>query len=89
MAEGWTRYLANERCTVKSAGIEAHGRNLRAIAVMKETDVDIFQCSGQSEPLKEGIRAAGGTPVEFGSIVVTDGIAMGMPLCVPGMMDPP
>lgn len=28
-------------------------------------------------PLKEGIRAAGATPVEFGSIVVTDGIAMG------------
>jgi dihydroxy-acid dehydratase len=30
-----------------------------------------------AKPLKEGIRAAGGTPVEFGSIVVTDGIAMG------------
>jgi len=30
-----------------------------------------------AEPLKEGIRAAGGTPFEFGSIVVTDGIAMG------------
>jgi len=27
--------------------------------------------------VKEGIRAAGGTPVEFGSIVVTDGISMG------------
>jgi dihydroxy-acid dehydratase len=30
-----------------------------------------------AEPLKEGIRAAGGTPLEFGSIVVTDGISMG------------
>ena len=30
-----------------------------------------------AEPLKEGIRAAGGTPVEFGSIVVSDGISMG------------
>jgi len=30
-----------------------------------------------AEPLKEGIRAAGGTPFEFGSIVVTDGISMG------------
>ncbi|HET6565259.1 MAG TPA: dihydroxy-acid dehydratase [Xanthomonadales bacterium] len=30
-----------------------------------------------AEYVKEGIRAAGGTPVEFGSIVVTDGIAMG------------
>jgi dihydroxy-acid dehydratase len=30
-----------------------------------------------AEPLREGIREAGGTPVEFGSIVVTDGISMG------------
>jgi dihydroxy-acid dehydratase len=30
-----------------------------------------------AEHVKEGIRAAGGTPVEFGSIVVTDGISMG------------
>lgn len=30
-----------------------------------------------AEYVKEGIRAAGGTPVEFGSIVVTDGISMG------------
>ena len=27
--------------------------------------------------VKEGIRAAGGTPIEFNSITVTDGIAMG------------
>jgi dihydroxy-acid dehydratase len=30
-----------------------------------------------AEPLKEGIRAAGGTPIEFGAIVVSDGISMG------------
>src|SRR5712691_5162012 len=30
-----------------------------------------------AEKVKEGIRAAGGTPIEFGSITVTDGIAMG------------
>ncbi len=28
-------------------------------------------------PLKEGVRAAGGTPIEFNTILVTDGIAMG------------
>ncbi|TVQ41887.1 MAG: dihydroxy-acid dehydratase [Wenzhouxiangella sp.] len=28
-------------------------------------------------PLKDGIRAAGGTPIEFNTILVTDGIAMG------------
>ena len=30
-----------------------------------------------AERVKEGIRAAGGTPIEFNSITVTDGIAMG------------
>ncbi len=30
-----------------------------------------------AEKVKEGIRAAGGTPFEFGTICVTDGIAMG------------
>ena len=30
-------------------------------------------------PVKEGIRAAGGTPIEFNTIVVTDGITMGTP----------
>jgi dihydroxy-acid dehydratase len=30
-----------------------------------------------AEKVKQGIRAAGGTPIEFASITVTDGIAMG------------
>jgi dihydroxy-acid dehydratase len=42
---------------------------------------DVTPCNAHlrllAEPLKEGIRAAGGTPFEFGSIVVTDGISMG------------
>ena len=29
------------------------------------------------DKVKEGIRAAGGTPVEFNTIVVSDGISMG------------
>ena len=32
-----------------------------------------------AEAAAEGIRAAGGTPVEFNTIAVTDGIAMGTP----------
>ncbi len=44
MAEGWTRHLAVENLQVESAGIEAHGKNPRAIAVMAEAGVDI---SGQ------------------------------------------
>lgn len=44
MAEGWTRQLGGEHFLAESAGIEAHGKNPRAIAVMKEKGVDI---SGQ------------------------------------------
>ena len=41
MAEGFARALAGERLRVQSAGIEAHGKNPRAIAAMDEAGVDI------------------------------------------------
>ena len=41
MAEGWTRALGGERVEVASAGIETHGLNPRAVAVMAEAGVDI------------------------------------------------
>lgn len=44
MAEGWARQLAPAAWIIHSAGIEAHGKNPRAIAVMAEVGVDI---SGQ------------------------------------------
>lgn len=44
MAEGWAKVLANDSVTVQSAGIDAHGKNPRAIAVMAEAGIDI---SGQ------------------------------------------
>ena len=44
MAEGWTRKLGGNGFVAESAGIEAHGKNPRAIAVMAEAGVDI---SGQ------------------------------------------
>lgn len=44
MAEGWAKRLAPPGWTIQSAGIEAHGKNPRAIAVMAEAGVDI---SGQ------------------------------------------
>ena len=44
MAEGWTRQLGGDGFVAESAGIEAHGKNPRAIAVMAEAGVDI---SGQ------------------------------------------
>src|SRR5205814_6291449 len=43
--------------------------------------IEITPCNANhrvlAEKVKQGIRAAGGTPIEFGSITVTDGIAMG------------
>jgi arsenate reductase len=41
MAEGWAREIGGERFEVLSAGIEAHGKNPRAITVMREAGVDI------------------------------------------------
>lgn len=41
MAEGFARQLADDRVTVQSAGIEAHGKNPRAIATMAEVGIDI------------------------------------------------
>jgi arsenate reductase len=41
MAEGWARFLGGDRISAESAGIEAHGKNPRAIAVMAEAGLDI------------------------------------------------
>lgn len=41
MAEGWANHLGSEWIEAHSAGIEAHGKNPRAIAVMREAGVDI------------------------------------------------
>ena len=41
MAEGWGKHLGRDIAVIESAGIEAHGKNPRAIAVMAEAGVDI------------------------------------------------
>ena len=43
IAEGWARHRGGAAVSVESAGIEAHGKNPRAIAVMQESGVDISQ----------------------------------------------
>jgi arsenate reductase len=43
MAEGWAKHFGPAWLHVESAGIESHGKNPRAIAVMKEAGVDISQ----------------------------------------------
>jgi arsenate reductase len=41
MAEGWAHHLGGDEFEIRSAGIEAHGKNPRAIAVMAEAGLDI------------------------------------------------
>ena len=48
MAEGWAKQFAPAGWKIESAGIEAHGKNPRAIAVMQEAGVDI---SGQESTI--------------------------------------
>jgi len=41
IAEGWAKQFAPADWSIESAGIEAHGKNPHAIAVMQEEGVDI------------------------------------------------
>ena len=41
MAEGWARQLKGAEIEAYSAGVEPHGMNARAVAVMREAGVDI------------------------------------------------
>ena len=41
MAEGWAKRYGMPLFETQSAGIETHGKNPRAIAVMKEAGIDI------------------------------------------------
>jgi arsenate reductase (thioredoxin) len=41
MAEGWARHLKSDVIDAWSAGVEVHGLNPRAVAVMAEAGVDI------------------------------------------------
>ena len=48
IAEGWTRQMGGDWVEVQSAGIQAHGKNPRAIKVMQEAGIDI---SGQESTI--------------------------------------
>lgn len=67
---------------LKATGLDddAIGRPLVAVvntwSEVAPCNIHLRELAG---PLKDGIRAAGGTPIEFNTIMVTDGIAMGSP----------
>lgn len=41
IAEGYLRHFANDNAAIYSAGVETHGVNTKAVATMKEDDIDI------------------------------------------------
>ena len=44
IAEGYAKlYFANQNVVIRSAGVETHGLNPRAVAIMQEDGVDISQ----------------------------------------------
>jgi len=62
MAEGWTRRLGGDNVEVQSAGIEAHGKNPRALAIMAKAGIDI---SGQESTIVDSAM------LQWADIVVT------------------
>jgi arsenate reductase len=67
MAEGWARTLRGEEIEAFSAGIETHGLNPRAVAVMAEAGVDI---SGHRSKLVDELEG-----VQFDYVVTVCGHA--------------
>jgi arsenate reductase len=62
IAEGWTRHMGGNNVEVQSAGIQAHGKNPRAIAAMAESGIDI---SGQESTIVSDVM------LELADVVVT------------------
>jgi len=71
---------APARAMLKATGLDDAALDKPLVAIAN-TWSDITPCNihlrALGEKVKEGVRAAGGTPVEFNTIVVSDGISMG------------
>ncbi|MGZ8360504.1 MAG: dihydroxy-acid dehydratase [Allosphingosinicella sp.] len=80
MVEGPARAPARAMLRAAGFGDEAMARPMVAIVNSWST---VTPCNmhlrGLADHARRGIEAAGGTPVDFNTIVVTDGIAMGTP----------
>ncbi|MFL5306582.1 MAG: dihydroxy-acid dehydratase [Polyangia bacterium] len=73
-------HRAPARAMLKATGLTNADLDRPLIAVAN-TWTDATPCNmhlrALGEKVKEGIRAAGGTPIEFNTVVVSDGISMG------------
>ncbi len=59
MAEGYLRHFAGDKANIYSAGIETHGVNPMAVAVMKEDGIDI------SHHTSNNINEYGNIPFDY------------------------
>jgi dihydroxy-acid dehydratase len=73
---------APARAMLRATGLDDAAIAKPMVAIVN-TWSDVTPCNmhlrGLATPVREGILEAGGTPVEFNTIVVTDGISMGTP----------
>lgn len=73
---------APARSYLRATGLD-DGDIARPLIAVVNTWTNVTPCNMHlkdlAEPVREGIREAGGTPIDFNTIVVTDGIAMGTP----------
>src|SRR5437773_6776890 len=74
------RDRAGARAMLKAVGFTDDDLRKPIIGVAN-TWIEVMPCNFHlrrlSAKVKEGIRAAGGTPIEFNTIAVSDGVSMG------------
>jgi dihydroxy-acid dehydratase len=73
-------HRAPARAMLRATGLDDEALSKPMIAVLN-TWSEVTPCNMHlrelADPLKQGIRDAGGTPIEFNTVVVSDGISMG------------
>ncbi len=71
---------APQRAMLRAVGLSEHDLTLPQVAVASSWN-EVTPCNlhlnGLAGAAKEGVRQAGAVPIEFGTIAVSDGIAMG------------
>ncbi|OLC54449.1 MAG: dihydroxy-acid dehydratase, partial [Acidobacteria bacterium 13_1_40CM_4_69_4] len=71
---------APARAMLKAVGFSDDDLS-RPLVGVANTWIEVMPCNAHlrqiAEQVKEGVRAAGGTPIEFNTIAVSDGISMG------------
>jgi dihydroxy-acid dehydratase len=73
-------HRAPARAMLKATGLTDEDLKKPLVAIANtwtEAGPCNFHLRGIADAVKEGVRAAGGTPLEFNTIVVSDGISMG------------